>query len=172
MLITQVLTTNLNAKKYLPGKPIWDGPPTDFIRGQEEENPLLSSLFSHQGIERIFIATDFITVTKRPTAAWLEVDDHVIAALPKNIHTLETLDRPQKPLPEHDTLTQILDSQIRPAIQQDGGDVTLAGFQDGVVYLRLKGACVTCPSKNITIKLGVETLLRQALSTVMRVETI
>lgn len=141
-----------------------------------EAPALVQALWQIPGIERIFLAPTFMTITKKENADWYTLIPTVKETLQKYY--------PHAPLGEPSPSTEIskseiekqilelLDTYIRPAIAMDGGDVTFEKYESGTVYLRLKGSCVGCPSSLYTLKMGIENLLRQLLPYVKKVEAL
>lgn len=181
MLIHVTRTPNPNTQRLHPGHPIWEGQPQEFSTpAKSDASPLAKDLLSIPGISRVMIAYDFVSISKTTQADWdtlmpqvlvisqpfFEQGQQVIDAskLPVMPHILKT--------PIEQTIKDMIDSRIRPAVAQDGGDMDLTGFQDGVVYVKMKGACVDCPSVAMTLKMGTERLLRQYIPSILRVESV
>lgn len=141
--------------------------------------PLAERLLGLGGVELVLIAPRFVTVRKDPDARWPDVVPQVKRALREFIWSGEmaVFDVAVKTVgPDLSEVEQrilaILDEEIRPAIAQDGGDITYVGFTDGVVQLQMIGACGTCPSSTATLKMGIEALLTEEIPEVRAVEQV
>jgi NFU1 iron-sulfur cluster scaffold homolog, mitochondrial len=144
-----------------------------------DNSPLAFELFNFAAVERVFIASNFITVTKKSDVEWLEIQDiiknHIKSYLEAGKVVVKiTLDK--DPLfDENDSevvkkIKGILDEYIRPAVEQDGGAIVFHSFQDGVVKVLLQGSCSGCPSSTVTLKAGIENLLTRMLPEVKEVQ--
>lgn len=146
----------------------------------QQASPLAERLLQIEDVELVLIAPRFVTVRKAPDAAWAWLSPTVIAAISAFLRSGEMAVFEDAPDPDGLTpqlrsdierrIIAILDEEIRPAVAQDGGDVSFEGFQDGVVYLRLSGACGTCPSSTATLKHGIERYLTEEIPEVRSVE--
>jgi len=139
-------------------------------------SPLAARLFALDGIESVFLASHFVTVTKREELAWTDVAQGVVDALKAHAASgepalgpafHEVSDAPAGGIEER--IRSILEKEIRPAVAMDGGDVVFAGFHDGVVELILQGSCSGCPSSTATLRFGIEARLREEIPEVTRV---
>jgi len=153
----------------------------EYKRGDDTADaPLARALLSFEDIELILVAPRFVTVRKHSDSRWTALEDNVEKTLIEFLASGEmaVFEAPEatQPAPERTEvelkILELLDEEIRPAIAQDGGDVTFEGFEDGVVYLRLVGACGTCPSSVTTLKMGIERLLVEEIPEVERVENV
>ena len=144
-----------------------------------EASPLAQRLLGVNGVELVLIAKQFVTVRKKPDRDW----DHMLPALIAQVQEslflgeMAVYEGDARNTPTHRTVVeqkilQLLDEEIRPAIAQDGGDCTYEGFEDGIVKLRLIGACGTCPSSVTTLKMGIERLLVEEIPEVVGVESV
>ena len=143
-------------------------------------SPLAERLLQIDDVELVLIAPRFVTVRKSPDAAWAWLSPTVIAAVTTFLRSGEMAVfedaiaqdglSPQSRSDIERRIIEILDEEIRPAVAQDGGDVSFEGFRDGVVYLRLSGACGTCPSSTATLKHGIERYLTEEIPEVIAVE--
>ncbi len=144
----------------------------------ERESPLAARLLSEEGVQRVLVAPRFVTVRKDPDARWAELAARVKLALKDfllsgDMAVLELGEAPAAALTATEArILELLDEEIRPALAQDGGDVEYVGFVDGVVHLRMTGACGSCPSSVATLKNGIEALLREELPEVLAVEQV
>jgi Fe-S cluster biogenesis protein NfuA len=184
MLIETERTPNPATLKFLPGRPVSPGGTRDFATPESADAaPLARDLFALGDVERVFFGEDFITVTKAPGSAdWetLKIDvlglimDHLASGSPMQVGEeaeVETFDDPA----DADVVAQIrdlLETRIRPAVANDGGDIIYRGFQRGVVFLQLQGSCAGCPSSTATLKGGIENLLRHYVPEVSEVRAI
>jgi Fe-S cluster biogenesis protein NfuA len=186
MFIQTEATPNPATLKFLPGKPVLPGGTRDYRTAEEaEESPLASRLFSVMGVSGVFLGQDFITVTKAD-AEWQHLKpailglimDHYLSGAPVLLHP-EAADTTagEEFFDEADgeivsTIKQLLDTRVRPAVAQDGGDITFHGFKEGIVFLNMKGSCAGCPSSTATLKHGIENLLRHFVPEVSEVRAV
>jgi NFU1 iron-sulfur cluster scaffold homolog, mitochondrial len=157
-----------------------DGVSFDFPdEGSTQNSPLAKELFNFAAVERVFIAANFVTVTKKEDVAWEDIQDHLRNHIKNYLESGKNavnVHHDKDPLfDEHDSETVkkikgILDEYIRPAVEQDGGAIVFHSFHDGVVKVLLQGACSGCPSSTITLKAGIENLLTGMLPEVKGVE--
>jgi Fe-S cluster biogenesis protein NfuA len=174
-------TPNPHSVKWVFSRPLvggaasahFDEPP------DAEVSPLAARLFAIDGVCAVFLARDFVSVTKREDVAWPDLAQPLIDALKAFAASGEPAlgpgwdaRRTRSAGAVEERIQRILDEEIRPAIAQDGGDVVFAGFRDGRVELYLQGACSGCPSSTATLKLGIESRLRQAIPEVQEVVAI
>jgi Fe-S cluster biogenesis protein NfuA len=187
MFIQTEATPNPATLKFLPGKPVLPGSTRDFRNADEaEESPLAQRLFGITNVSGVFLGHDFVTVT-RSGGEWQQLKpailgvimDHYMSGVPvlaDHASPDEVADEGeffQEDLaPLVKTIKDLLDTRVRPAVAQDGGDITFKGFKDGVVYLNMKGSCAGCPSSTATLKHGVENLLRHFVPEVMEVRPV
>ena len=141
-----------------------------------EKSPLAKKLMGITGITAVMIGKNFVTVTKGDQGEWDEVNDAVMGTLDAHLTANEPVVTEaflNTPAPSGSEMEQkirdILDAEIRPAVAQDGGDITLDRYADGVVYLHMKGSCSGCPSSTATLKMGIESRLREVLPDVVEV---
>ncbi len=144
----------------------------------EEKSPLGLKLMSISGVTAVMLGTNFVTVTKGESGEWDELNDAVMQTLDSHLTAGEkvvnegALER--KASAEGGTeveqrIREILEAEIRPAVMMDGGDITLERFEAGIVYLNMKGSCSGCPSSTATLKMGIETRLREVIPEVNEV---
>ena len=181
-------TPNVDAMKFLPGREV---SPSEIIEfkdiSEAQYSHLARRLLSIKSVSHIMFGDDFISVTKDPCVAWkdikpnilMEITDHFLSGLDvfENLENASDFQKEEIRFdPEdHDTvqlITKILSEYIRPSVAQDGGDITLVGYINNIVYLRLKGACVGCASADITLKNGVENMLCYYVPEVKTVEQV
>ncbi len=173
-------TPNPNSLKYLLGITLIPGGSANFPTPESAagRSPLASRLFAVEDVTGVFIGSDFFTITRREGATWQGINSGLEVALEQFFESgdsvLTARSEASKPLPptvgDDGTdpalvakIEELLDTKIRPAVAQDGGDIVYRGFSNGTVYLELHGACSTCPSSTATLKAGVETMLRSHL---------
>lgn len=150
----------------------------------QEKSPLAKRLMDITGVTGVMLGTNFVTVTKGDEGEWDELNDSVMSTIDEHL----TSDQPvvnaaaleaQKNQtagggdnPVEKQIRDILDSEIRPAVMQDGGDILLEKYEEGVVYLHMRGSCAGCPSSTMTLKMGIESRLREAIPEVQEVVSI
>ncbi|MFC7537327.1 NifU family protein [Sphingomonas sp. GCM10030256] len=190
MLIETETTPNPATRKFLPGVPVMDGGSRDFPSAEAAEaSPLAAALFATGEVEGVFFGRDFISVTAQPGVDWrgLEVDvlqillDHFSSGAPLFrpgsaagifIDDAPAIDEDPANAEIVEQIKELLETRVRPAVAQDGGDIIYRGFKDGTLYLAMQGACSGCPSSTITLKRGVESLIRHYVPEVETVEAI
>ncbi len=171
-------TPNPNSIKWVLGSPLtaplvsayFDASPGD------EASVLATRLFAVPGVKGVFIAANFITVTKDDDVEWADMAQPVVEAVKSfaesNEPALGAAFQAQSGSAGgeiEDRIKRVLDEEIRPAVAMDGGDVVFAGYQDGRVELYMQGSCSGCPSSRATLKLGIEARLREAIPEVTEV---
>jgi len=153
----------------------------EYKRGDDTADaPLARALMAFDDIELILIAPRFVTVRKHAESRWTELENNVETTLIDFLGSGEmaVFEAPEPAEAKAERteiekqILELLDEEIRPAIAMDGGDVAFEGFEDGTVYLRLVGACGTCPSSVTTLKMGIERLLVEEIAEVERVENV
>ena len=189
MLIETEATPNPATLKFLPGQAVMDAGTRDFATPEEAEaSPLAATLFGIGDVTGVFFGRDFVSVTVAPGADWRVAKPDVLATLMDHFTARMPLFRPSADFavpaadeafadrPEDaDIVTQIkdlLETRVRPAVANDGGDIVYRGYQDGLVYLRMQGACAGCPSSTATLKNGIEQLLRHYVPEVSEVRAV
>jgi Fe-S cluster biogenesis protein NfuA len=189
MFIQTEATPNPAVLKFIPGREVLGpGGAREFRNADEgEASPLADDLFAIEGVARVFFGPDYLTVAHAPGADWPQLKAPILAAVMDHF----TSGRPlffveQAPeagghddtVYEGDTaqvvaeIKDLLDTRIRPAVAQDGGDILFNRFEPdtGIVWLHMKGACSGCPSSAMTLKSGVENMLKHYVPEVTRVE--
>ncbi|WP_209331447.1 NifU family protein [Lunatimonas salinarum] len=172
---------NPNSLKFVANFMLADeGVSYDYPNLESTSNsPLAKELFNFAAVERVFIASNFVTVTKTESVEWPEIQDfirnHIKAYLEDGKAPVNVVLEKDPLFDEADSesvkkIKGILDEYIRPAVEQDGGAIVFHSFQDGVVKVLLQGSCSGCPSSTITLKAGIENLLTRMLPEVKRVE--
>jgi Fe-S cluster biogenesis protein NfuA len=181
VLILTEQTPNPDAVKFLPDAALTEGARRWFADG--EGSPLAARLFALEGVRRVFIAPDFVTVTRAPDGPpWAELRYAAIAAIADHLQSGEPALAAQaslEPAGEDEAavveeIRQVLAQHVRPGVARDGGDLVFEGFdpETGIVWVKLEGACGGCPSSRMTLKAGVEQLLRRYVPEVARVEEV
>jgi Fe-S cluster biogenesis protein NfuA len=185
MFIQTEATPNPATLKFLPGTPVLPGGTRDYRDAEAAaESPLAQKLFSVPGVAGVFLGQDFITVSKAD-AEWQHLKpsilglimDHYLSGSPMLLGEKPKDAESEEFFAEGDaeivsTIKQLLDTRVRPAVAQDGGDITFQGFREGVVFLNMKGSCAGCPSSTATLKHGIENLLRHFVPEVSEVRAV
>jgi Fe-S cluster biogenesis protein NfuA len=145
----------------------------------DEKSPLAGKLFDIRGVTAVMLGTNFVTVTKGDEGEWDELNDGVMVALDKHLSAGDVVVKPealdqwnQQVVTGGDLearIREILDVEIRPAVAMDGGDITLDRYENGVVYVHMQGSCSGCPSSTATLRMGIETRLREAIPEIVEV---
>ena len=164
MTILSQTTPNPSTKRFLPGQPLWHNQPIEIKKTDQSEDPLAKTIFAIQGINRLMLGYDWIAITKNDTKSWNAVEPKIIDHLTKYLNAKQPLTFKPTSSVHSNSIDQdiqtFLDIRIRPAIAQDGGDITLHQVKNNVAYITLKGACSGCPLSAQT-KSGIETLLKK-----------
>ena len=177
MFIQTELTPNPNSLKFLPGKKVSNNGSFEITKKNDVENELVRNLLSINGVEGIFLGEDFISVNKNENMNWDDIK-HIVIALINDYYSdgkefviNKSLDEKDKNLSEiEQNIIKILDQKIRPAVAKDGGDIKFKEFKDGIVKVQLQGSCSGCPSSTMTLKQGVQNLLKHYIKEVKEVE--
>ena len=181
MFIQTEQTPNPSSLKFLPGQTIMAQGTAHFANPEgAASSPLALRLFGVEGVTAVFFGADFVSITKDDAVEWYVLKPSILGALMEHLTAglpivEETADAPLPETDDDEVVTQIkdlLDTRVRPAVAMDGGDIIFHGFEDGVVYLQMQGACQGCPSSTATLKMGVENLLRHYVPEVARVEAV
>lgn len=183
MFIQTESTPNPATLKFLPGQEVLGRGTADFPDADSAaRSPLAKAIFATSGVTGVFLGGDFITVTKDDSTDWAHVKPSILGAILEHFQSgrpaIEgdadeahaTQDGPDGEVIEQ--IKELLDTRVRPAVAQDGGDITFHGFDRGVVYLHMKGACAGCPSSTMTLKMGIENLLRHYIPEVTEVRPV
>lgn len=186
MFIETESTPNPATLKFLPGRTVMEEGAADFPNADAaSRSPLASRLFSIEGVGGVFFGTDFITITK-DLGEWQHLKPAVLGAIMEHFTTGAPLfeDGAEAVLEtahaEHDgpdgkvvdSIRELLDTRVRPVVAQDGGDITFHSYDEGIVYLRMQGACAGCPSSVATLKHGIENMLRHYIPEVTEVRPV
>ena len=186
MFIQTEATPNPATLKFLPGQTVMQTGSADFPSADSAgASPLASRVFAVDGVVGVFLGPDFVSVSKNDTVDWAHIKPAILGAVMEHYQSGD-------PVIEGDGATdgdghaahdgpdgeivgqikELLDTRVRPAVAQDGGDITFHGFERGVVYLAMKGACAGCPSSTMTLKHGIENLLRHYIPEVTEVRPV
>ena len=181
MFILTEDTPNPETLKFIPGVIVLNSGSADFPNAESTENsPLAARLFKIEGVSRVFLSSDFISVTKDNQLDWntlkpsilTGIMDHFSSGLPSIEGSIE-IDDVSNNSEDTETIKQIkdlLETRVRPAVAMDGGDITFCSFESGVVTLQMKGACAGCPSSTATLKMGIENMLKHYIPEVTEVK--
>ncbi len=185
MFIQTEATPNPATLKFIPGKPVLPGSTREYRKAVDAlESPLAEKLFAVSGVSGVFLGHDFITVSKgsgewqhlKPAILGTIMDHYLSGAPVLADDTKEEAGGEEFFADEHSevvkTIKDLLDSRVRPAVAQDGGDITFKGFKEGIVYLNMKGSCAGCPSSTATLKHGIENLLKHFVPEVTEVRPV
>lgn len=184
MFIETEATPNPATLKFLPGRYVMGSGTADFASpASAERSPLASSLFALEGVSRVFLGGDFISVTKTDETSWqalkpqvlASIMEHFVAGRPVVEEGIEE-DLVEEIAPEDEEIVaqirELLDTRVRPAVAGDGGDIVFRGYRDGIVRLHMQGSCSGCPSSRATLKHGIENMLRHYVPEVVAVEQV
>jgi len=191
MLIETESTPNPATLKFLPGQAVMEAGTRDFASPEEAEaSPLASALFSLGDVTGVFFGRDFVSVTAAPGVGWSDLKpdvlgilmDHFLAGVPLfNAASAGFAVPPEDEAgfaddpADADIIEQIkelIETRVRPAVANDGGDIVYRGFDKGNVYLKMQGACAGCPSSSATLKNGIESLLKHYVPEVTAVHAV
>jgi Fe-S cluster biogenesis protein NfuA len=182
MFIQTEPTPNPATLKFLPGRAVMDSGTANFTEPEAAKtSPLAESLFALEGVTGVYLGADFITVSKAADLDWLKLKPVVLGAIMDHF----TSGRPvmsgaataAEPGADEDSevvsqIKELLETRVRPAVAQDGGDIIFHSFEDGVVYLHMQGSCSGCPSSTATLKAGIENMLRHYVPEVQEVRPV
>ena len=179
MFVQTEITPNPNSLKFLPGKKVSNIGIFEITDKNKTDNELVRNLLSVNGVEGILLADDFISVNKSQKIDWEEIK-HIIISLINDFYSEGrdfVLDNKEEKDQSEFTdienqIIKILDQKIRPAVARDGGDIKFKEFKNGVVKVKLQGSCSGCPSSTLTLKQGVQNLLKHYIKEVKDVEAI
>ena len=184
MFIQTEETPNPATLKFLPGQTVLGAGTANFSEGDNiESSPLAKKLFDVEGVVGVFLGSDFITITKKEDFLWEHIKPALLGTIMDFLQSGEEIlnedigdsMHESHEGPDSDRVTKItdlLDTRVRPAVAQDGGDITFQSFQEGIVYLHMQGACAGCPSSTMTLKMGIENLLKHYIPEVTEVRPV
>lgn len=185
MFIQTEATPNPATLKFMPGQEVLGSATRDF--GNEDEaktSPLAMRLFEIENVSGVFFGADFISVTKnggewhhlKPAILGV-IMEHYMSGAPIMIEgeaSAETTEESYDPEDQEivDTIKDLLETRVRPAVAQDGGDITFQSYKEGIVYLKMRGACANCPSSTATLRHGIENLLKHFIPEIQEVRPV
>ena len=185
MFIQTETTPNPNTLKFLPGREVLGQGRADFADADAAaRSPLATRLFGVEGVERVFLGEDFVTVSKGETGDWAvlrpqllaSIMDHFTAGEPVVTDTGAPISSADSSAAEDSDIVvqikELLDTRVRPSVAGDGGDIVFRSFEEGIVYLHMEGSCSGCPSSTATLKYGIENMLRYYVPEVQGVEAV
>lgn len=185
MFIETETTPNPATLKFLPGRVVMEQGTANFADAEAAtRSPLASRLFTLGGVTQVFFGADFISVSKDDDTAWQQLKPAVLGAIMDHFTSGQALlTRNEAPVPEADSaegedgevvsqIKELLETRVRPAVAQDGGDIVFEAYADGIVYLQMHGSCSGCPSSTATLKAGIENMLRHYIPEVVEVRAV
>lgn len=186
MFIQTEETPNPRTLKFIPGEEVMTDGTVSFADSEmAKKSPLAEALFGIDGVEGVFFGADFVTVTRAGEVSWDAVKapilttimDHYVSGKPilneegnTKIVAKDTSDDDDDEIVKQ--IKELIDTRVRPAVAEDGGDIIYQGFDEGVVLLELRGACSGCPSSTMTLKSGIENMLKHYIPEVVAVEAV
>lgn len=183
MFIQTEPTPNPATLKFLPGRAVMEQGTANFPdAASAARSPLAQRLFTVPGVTGVFLGTDFVTVSKDDGSEWFELKPAVLGIIMEHFTAgqpvmLAGADEPAAAGVEEDDevvsqIKELLETRVRPAVAQDGGDIIFHDFADGIVYLHMQGSCSGCPSSTATLKAGIENMLRHYIPEVVEVRAV
>jgi len=181
--ISLEFTPNPNTLKFVVNRELLDHGAANFLSAaQAEHAPLARKLFDIPGVQAVMVGRNFVTITKALDGSWDVLAEQVPATLESHLGSGAPAIEPAYFEAQAQTnataasdsdverkIREVLDTEIRPAVAMDGGDITFGKYEDGIVYLHLQGSCSSCPSSTATLKMGVETRLREVIPEIKEV---
>ncbi len=183
MFIQTEETPNPATLKFIPGRVVLDNDTREFLSSEDAQaSPLASRIFAIAGITGVFFGQDFITVTKDATE-WPHIKPAVLGAIMEHYMSGAPIVSDGGAAAEEEffdeadaetvsVIKELIHDRVRPAVANDGGDITFQGYRDGIVYLSMRGACAGCPSSTATLKYGIENLLKHFVPDVQEVRPV
>jgi Fe-S cluster biogenesis protein NfuA len=180
MFIQTEQTPNPATLKFLPGRAVMEAGTAHFAAADEcGRSPLAARLFGIPGVTVVFLGADFVSVSKDDAQDWFQLKPAVLGAIMEHFTLGQPVfvgdGAPEEDEDDDELVTQIkelLETRVRPAVAQDGGDIIFHRFEDGIVYLHMQGSCAGCPSSTATLKAGIENMLRYYVPEVVEVRAI
>lgn len=179
MFIQTESTPNPATIKFIPGVPVMSSGVAEFMNAESAaKSPLAERIFAVSGVQSVFFGHDFVSVTKNDSVEWGAIKASILSAVMQHFSMGEPLftDAQESAGVSDDLLDEIskqikelIDTRVRPAVAQDGGDIVFEKFEQGIVFLKMRGACSGCPSSTVTLKNGVENMLRHYVPEVLEV---
>ena len=190
MLIRTEQTPNPATRKFLPGQAVMEAGTRDFADAEAAQaSPLANALFDSGMVEGVFYGRDFVSVTAAPGISWSDPEplvletllDHFVSGAPLfapgsaagiRVDADPAFEDKAEDAEVIDQIKELIETRVRPAVAQDGGDIAYKGYRDGRLYLSMHGACSGCPSSTVTLKRGIESLIRHYVPEVESVEAV
>jgi Fe-S cluster biogenesis protein NfuA len=184
MFIQTESTPNPATLKFLPGQSVLGTGTADFPSAETATpSPLATRVFGVSGVTGVFLGADFVTVTKEDGQDWDVLKAPILGAIMEHYQSGSPVMEGEQSASAHaehtgedgeivSQIKELLDTRVRPAVAQDGGDIVFHGFERGIVYLHMQGACAGCPSSTLTLKMGIENLLRHYIPEVVEVRPV
>ena len=192
MLIETERTPNPATRKFLPGRTVMEAGGRDFASADAAQaSPLAAALFASGAVDGVYFGRDFISISATPDTEWDALEPEVIGLLLDHFVTGAPLFAPGSAAgievaPEGgfaieedpddadiiDQIKELIETRVRPAVANDGGDIVYRGYKDGRLYLAMQGACAGCPSSAVTLKRGIEGLIKHYVPEVVSVEAV
>lgn len=186
MFIQIEQTPNPLTLKFVPGQEVMQSGTVDFpTRESSSISPLAGALFAIEGITQVFFGSDFVSISKEESKDWFLLKPEVLGVLMEHFMSGQDLlseVQEEESLPKGEVsaedeevvkkIKELLDTRIRPAVAMDGGDIVFTGYKQGIVYLRMQGACAGCPSATVTLKMGIENMLRHYIPEIAEVRPV
>ena len=184
MFIETEQTPNPATLKFLPGRSVMAQGTADFPSAEvAERSPLAQRLFQVEGVSGVFLGSDFVTVTKTEPKTWQVLKPSILGIIMEHFAAnrpvmLDDVAAPTAQAADGEDseivsqIKELLDTRVRPAVAQDGGDIIFQGYEDGVVFLHLQGSCSGCPSSTATLKMGIENMLKHYVPEVTEVRAV
>ena len=184
MFIQTEETPNPSTLKFIPGKVLLESGTQEFKSKKDaKSNSLANMLFEDENVDGVFIGKDFITITKSDQVNWESLKPSLLSKIHDFLSSGKKVEgqNNKKKIKENynkkdleivKQINDLLDERIKPAVAQDGGDISFVKFDDGIVYLELRGACAGCPSSTITLKSGIENMLKYYIPEIVSVEAV
>ena len=183
MFIQTEQTPNPATLKFLPGREVLGEGTANFTDpAAAGSSPLAERLFQIEGVSGVFLGSDFISITKAEDKEWYLLKPAILGVVMEHFTAgrpilLEETVAPEEDVREEDSeivsqIKELLDTRVRPAVAQDGGDIIFQGYDKGIVYLHMMGACQGCPASTATLKMGIENMLRHYIPEVLEVRPV
>tara|TARA_B100001250_G_scaffold47063_1_gene36860 strand:+ start:2581 stop:3123 length:543 start_codon:yes stop_codon:yes gene_type:complete len=180
MFVQTLNTPNPNSLKFLPGEKVSLSGPVEFTNKNETSNELIRNIFSIDGVIGVFLSDDFLSINKKSEKDWEDIKHIIISFINEfysdgNKYVYENSSSPKKEenLDEIERkIIKILETKIRPAVARDGGDIKFKEYKNGKVKVEMQGSCSGCPSSTMTLKQGVENLLKHYIPEINEVITV
>ncbi len=181
MFIQTESTPNPATLKFLPGQAVMtDGTANFADAGEAGRSPMATALFGVDGVAGVFLGSDFVTVTKGVDKDWDIMKPQILGVIMEHYQSGRPMMEDQTSDVSGDVpgdeisiqIKELIDTRVRPAVAQDGGDIVFRGFEEGIVYLHMQGACAGCPSSTATLKHGIENMLKYYVPEVTEVRAV